>query len=161
MELYQEAAELEFSPAQQTLGELAHGELDLERCYWWGRAASNRYNAYTFRTFVFLLMPSFERNKLCRILHTVATVFKADLDEPTNELFGESLTSEHAASLRRVFELHEAMLVRARLGIACWCMAARRHGMVKDVRLMIAKMAWDEPWRWGEEGHEQQLISFD
>jgi hypothetical protein len=27
-------------------------------------------------------------------------------------------------------------------------MAGRRLGVVKDVRVMIAKMLWEEAWRW-------------
>jgi hypothetical protein len=147
IELYREAAELDFSAAQYSLGEVAYGEHEWERYYWWGRAVSHGHHGYRYRTSVFYLLSSFEKGKLCRILHTVAPVIKANLDTATTELFGESLPSEQADCLRRVFELHEAMLARARLAIDCWSMAARQHGVVKDVRVMIAKMAWEEPWR--------------
>jgi hypothetical protein len=36
---------------------------------------------------------------------------------------------------------------RARL--SCWSVAGRRLGAAKDVRVLIAKAAWAEVWRWG------------
>jgi hypothetical protein len=42
------------------------------------------------------------------------------------------------------------MLGRAREAIKCWSMAGRRVGVVKDMRVMISKMAWEEAWRWGQ-----------
>jgi hypothetical protein len=53
----------------------------------------------------------------------------------------------------RVKELHEAMLFRARKAIVCWSAVGVRLGVVKDVRVMIAKMAW-EPWRWHEKAEK-------
>jgi hypothetical protein len=61
-----------------------------------------------------------------------------------------------ARTLGRVGELHAAMLGRARRAIDCWSVAALRCGVVKDVRVMIAKMAWAEAWRWGEHEHVQE-----
>jgi hypothetical protein len=49
-----------------------------------------------------------------------------------------------------VLELHEAMLRRAREAIDCWSVAARRCGVAKDMRLVIARLAWQEVWRWGD-----------
>jgi hypothetical protein len=46
-------------------------------------------------------------------------------------------------------ELHAAMLARAKEAICCWSMTAQRHGVVKDIRVLVAKMAWQEAWRWG------------
>jgi hypothetical protein len=54
--------------------------------------------------------------------------------------------------IRRILVLHDEMLGRARRAIDCWSMAARRCGVVKDMRVIIAKMAWEEAWRWGESG---------
>jgi hypothetical protein len=55
-------------------------------------------------------------------------------------------------------ELHGAMLQRARRAIDCWSMAGRRLRVVRDMRVMIAKMAWEEVWRWGEEKGEEQHL---
>jgi hypothetical protein len=54
------------------------------------------------------------------------------------------------AQLERVIELHAAMLGRARRAIDCWSMAGWRLRVVKDMRVVIAKMAWEEVWRLGE-----------
>jgi hypothetical protein len=45
------------------------------------------------------------------------------------------------------------MLRRARDAVACWSIVGIRRGLVKDVRVMIAKMAWEEPWQWSEKAY--------
>jgi hypothetical protein len=57
---------------------------------------------------------------------------------------------------QRVLELHGQLLGRARSAIDCWSVAARRLGVAKDIRVMIAKMAWEEVWRWGEQDAVKQ-----
>jgi hypothetical protein len=46
--------------------------------------------------------------------------------------------------------LHDAMMGRARRAICCWSMAGQRLRVVKDMRVMIAKMLWKGAWQWGE-----------
>jgi hypothetical protein len=66
------------------------------------------------------------------------------------ELFDDVPIEVVLQKLGRVLHLHEAMVARAKRAIECWSMAARRCGVVKDMRVMIAKKAWAEPWQWGE-----------
>jgi hypothetical protein len=47
------------------------------------------------------------------------------------------------------------MLDHAKEAIGCWSMAGRRRGVVKDIRVMIAKMAW-EPWLWSKKVKSQR-----
>jgi hypothetical protein len=149
LELYRRAAELGLSVAQQVYGELAFGEDDWERYYWWGGAACNHNDLSGFRLVVIELLPLFERGDKSRILFTVAPMVKANAVESVNVVFGRDCSREEMVALLRVVELNDAMLGRARLAIACWSVAGRRCGLIKDVRVMIAKMLWEEAWRWG------------
>jgi hypothetical protein len=65
-------------------------------------------------------------------------------------MFTHSVSEVKMLIVERLLELHKAMLARARRAIDCWSMAGRRCGVVKDMRVVIAKMAWEEAWQWGE-----------
>jgi hypothetical protein len=55
-----------------------------------------------------------------------------------------------------VIALHTVMLCQARAAIDCWSVVGRRCVVAKDVRVLIAKMAWEEPWRWGATDKEAE-----
>jgi hypothetical protein len=150
IEFFRSAAELECPKAQWTLAELAYGALDWQRYHWMGRAAQKRGDMMPCCDAVLSLLPSFERGENARILHTVAQALRPSLNVAKRTLSGRKCVAGFVASLKQVVELGEAMLGRARRAIACWAVAARRLGLVKDMRVTISKMAWEEPWRWGE-----------
>jgi hypothetical protein len=81
-------------------------------------------------------------------LHHVAPVLREVLDRASLTLSGSRMVDGEMGAAQRVAELHAAMLARAREAIASWSLASRRLGIVKDVRVIIAKMAWGEPWQW-------------
>jgi hypothetical protein len=148
LDLYWEAAELGHAWAQVSLSRVGFGALHWERYLWWGRAAMRGVERDKFYKDIFKSLPAFEKGNRLRILHTVAPVVKITLDDARQSWFGKTAAGANMGKLERVVQLHEAMLGRARRAIDCWSVAGRRCGLVRDVRLMIARMAWDEPWRW-------------
>jgi hypothetical protein len=147
LELMKVAAELEYLPAMHYRGELSFGEFDWERYYWWGRAAARGLRGDYFYDAVRRLLPSFEKGEFGRILHTAAPVIRKQLAE---HQLPESQSSEVLmASWQCVLELHDAMLGRARRALDCWSLVGLRCGVVKDIRVVIAKMAWEDAWQWG------------
>jgi hypothetical protein len=150
LELLQRAIELESSHAQHFYGEWAYGRLDWERYDYWGRAASRRFQERVFVNAVVHLLPCFETGKFGRILFVSAPPIRAHLDIATKRVFRNPVASSVLRRLQRVVKLYEAMLGRARAAVVCWSMAGRRMGVVKDIRVMVAKMAWREPWVWAD-----------
>jgi hypothetical protein len=160
LELFKEAAELGAQGAQFMYGDIAFGRLDWERYFWWGLSSSCPFYGQQFCEGTLRLVPSFESGSLGRVLHTVAPVFRKSVNVAQREMFGTRLQEIPLRMCLRLIELHDAMLERARQAIDCWSMAGRRHSVVKDMRVMIAKMAWEEVWRWGErEGNEERPVS--
>jgi hypothetical protein len=94
-------------------------------------------------------LPSFEKGEFSRVLHTAAPVLRGSFDASAFTVLGSTFPEDKFRDLQRVVELHDAMLGRARRAIHSWGAAGLRLGMVKDVRVMIAKMAWADAWRWG------------
>jgi hypothetical protein len=147
--LYKSAAEMDLKEAMDDYGALAFGALDWERYLWWGRAIERGRFVPEFSRSVVRLLPSFEKGENGRILHTAAPMIRGMLEKrPGN--WGE------LESLERTMQVHNAMLLRARHAVDCWSMAGRRLRVVKDMRVMIAKMAWAEVWRWGEKEFAEQ-----
>jgi hypothetical protein len=150
-QLLKRSAELSFPSGLYQYGMDTFGEREWERYHWMGKAVQRNHGVFGFKSSVLELLPSFEKGELARVLHTAALVVREGLNATGRLLFGENfLTLEQAAGLQRVLELHDALLQRARRAIACWSMAGRRLGVVKDMRVMIAKLVWEEPWQWGE-----------
>jgi hypothetical protein len=90
-------------------------------------------------------------------LHIVAPVIRANLNIAKQKVFGYLIAASEVELLQQVIELHDAMIGRARRAIDCWSMAGRRCGVVKDMRLMISKMAWEEAWQWGEKDSVEEV----
>jgi hypothetical protein len=149
--LFKEAAELDQEVAQGFYGTLVYGELDWERYYWWGRASVKGHKLQLYVDAILqLLLPQFEKNACGRKLHTVAPVIRAHMNVAKCRVFEHYVAHATVIDLRRVLALHDAMMHRARQAIACWSMAGRRRGVVKDIRVIIAKKLWEEAWQWGE-----------
>jgi hypothetical protein len=150
LELYREAAELDCPAAQVLYAEAAFAKTDWEWFHWRGRAAERRVQCLLFVSAVLELLPAFEKFMLARIMHTAASAMRRNLDQETQRFFYSSFLTVDMARVTRVLELHDALLGRARRAIDCWSVVGRRHGVSKDMRVMIAKMAWEDPWRWGD-----------
>jgi hypothetical protein len=153
MQLYRTAAELGEAHAQIDHGQMAFGFRDWERYHWWGCALARGMPWSELYEAVLQLLPSFEKGELGRVLHTVAPVVRQEIeamqrDEPRNRL--NHTERKNVVKFQRVVDLADAMATRARRAIDCWSVVGRRRGVVKDMRVMIAKMAWEEVWRWGE-----------
>jgi hypothetical protein len=149
VELYRLAAELESGFAQHSYA-LSFGRLDYRWNVWWERAAEKGVNARLYIAAVVQLLPYFEDGEQGRILHTVAPRIRPALDAPSGKPFGVLCSEKDLSGLQRLLQLHRTMMESARTAIDCWSMAARQRGLVKDLRVVIAKMVWEEPWRWAD-----------
>jgi hypothetical protein len=153
IELFRQAAELGHATASYMYATRAFGEEDFERFLWCGRAALLGAHVPEFCRAVLGLIPSFETGEHGRILHLVAPVLRVVVDRRQSSSLK---VEDELGAAPRVAELHAAMLTRAREAIASWSLVSRRLGIVKDVRVMIAKMVWEEPWRWSVVANKSQ-----
>jgi TPR repeat protein len=148
LELYQRAAEL--GRAQYDYAMMRYDKRDWEFYYWMGRclSAGRMPSIGPFLDCALGLVRSFEKGSSGRILHTVGLLLRVHFDSDKSRVFNFDLDDSETQELLRIVELHGEMLGCARAAIACWSMAGRRCGVAKDIRVMIAKMAWEEAWRW-------------
>jgi hypothetical protein len=150
LELYKEAAELGSALGMFSYGVLAHECNEWQQYEWMSRAVAKGHYGLCFCDRVLWRMPQFEQGRDSRILHIAAqTIRVADCDLATKLVFGERMSRKRVRMLQRLLELHDVLLGRAREAIGCWSVVARRRGMTRDARVMIAKMLWEQPWQWG------------
>jgi TPR repeat protein len=160
-QLFLRAAELGDPSAMHGYGD-TFGLVQWESFYWWSMAASKGYRKFAERTLCYAveqLLPWLEVRHYGRVLHWLAKLLGIGLDLDRKQLYDEEVSDTKLVRLQRVIELHADMMDRARDAIGCWSMAARRCGVVKDIRVKIAKTAWEEPWQWGEAKAEEELES--
>jgi hypothetical protein len=153
-ELIREAAELNSPPAMFAWGKIEFEGLDWQRFHWQVRAVDLGVSGDALWRDVAQLLPSFESCERGRILHTVAPALTRCRNSANLRIFGCRVESTAFQKVDRMLALHGEMLGRARRAIACWSSAGIRCGVVKDVRVLIAKLAWEEPWKWGEKRTE-------
>jgi hypothetical protein len=149
MELFRAAAELDCVEAQGDYGSMVFGESDWQRFYRWGRAALKKHESHSFVDPLLKKVRSFAEGENCRILCTVAPMIREGIDVAKSECFGEPYPTGDMTRLVRLLQLDDKMRDRARRAIACWNAVGVRHGIVRDIRVMVAKMACEEVWRWG------------
>jgi hypothetical protein len=151
IELYGQAAALEHSQAQFCFANFAFGEFDWERYLWWMRALERGVGRVQLFEAVIRLLPSFEQGHHSRILFIVAPAIRTNMDIARWKIFGERAMGDQAPKFARMVKLHEAMLARATDAIMCWSVVGLRLGLVKDMRVLIGKKAWEQAWHWGAE----------
>jgi hypothetical protein len=158
IQLFRESAELQEAEAEHRYASVAFGEEDWEHYYWLGRAALHGYGADTFLSFTLVrVYPLFERGELGRALHVVACLLRDNFEAAKRAAFGDDVMAEDVLPMLRVLTLHDAMLDRARAAVRCWSAVGARLGVMKDVRVMIGKMAFEEAWGWSVKREKGQV----
>jgi hypothetical protein len=150
IELFRRASELGCPRSQVSYGDLAYGPEDWQRLCWWGRASRRGWCSAALLRTALGLLPRFERGGLARALFVAGPAVRALADTMLGRL--AQYEPERAQQQDRLLSLCDELMERARRAIRCWSLVGLRCGVVKDMRVMVAKMLWEEAWRWGEKG---------
>ena len=65
------------------------------------------------------------------------------MDVTNEKVFDASAELEELRAVQRCVELHDEWTAAARAAIECWIAVGFRLGVVKDIRLVIARLVWD------------------
>jgi hypothetical protein len=146
-----EAADKGQLNAQFECGAKAWAAGDWQRYRWWGLAAARRHNGAITR----LLLAAVEQLRLWqegsrsgRIVFELGVAFKGRIDAATKTTFGSKCSDEKLQAAQRCVELHEEWIALTKGAIECWLAIARRLKVVKDIRLVVAKLLWAERADW-------------
>ncbi len=147
-QLYRQAAELGHGYGQYCCAINCCPDNSLQQFEWVRRAVSQADGLSAVAALIANFEPQlalFDAEGYGRIVFEIgAALFAAELDwkvwsSPECILAGE-----------RILSLFQQWCSEAKTGILCWIWLARKLGIVKDVRLMIADRIWDERAAWSE-----------
>jgi hypothetical protein len=148
---WKEAAELGHREAQYCYGTRAFSESDWQRYHWLGKSAAWR----DYEAMLSLKIAAVEQLKLYeeerrtgRVVFELGSTFKGHVDVTNEKVFDASAELEELRAVQRCVELHDEWTAAAKVAIECWLVVGRRHGMMKDIRLVIARLAWAERAAW-------------
>ncbi len=100
--------------------------------------------------------------RLLSTVHSGRCVFEIGAVFSTVKLDPESSERERNGC-RLAVEWYERWCEEARRGVLCWIWAARKLGVVKDIRLLIADLVWEDKVAWsdrvsGDGAQEKQTV---
>jgi hypothetical protein len=125
-EMHLKAAELNHASAFSSLGMMCEG---LERWFYWGRAGSlgnfvalNKFFKWT------------EHEENFSLLFTIGKGLHKGWVKDFSKFF---------QSGNRLVQLYLSQIENVKAGVRTWSLVGIRFGVVKDIRVLIAKMVWD------------------
>ncbi len=156
LELYRQEAELGSARAQHSYGELAFDAHAWERYRWWGRAAARGLPeacadlAVAARQQLRLLeggglgraLRLLEGGGLGRAVYEIGLACKGRLSAAEQRAFGRFLPAHEVECLERAVNMYDTWSGEARRAVECFPMVAHRYGVVRDIRVVISRMAW-------------------
>ncbi len=148
-----EAAELGLAAASYECGASVFGPSDWQRYRWWGEAAARGSESAEFD----LAEAALEQLWLLeagkgssRAVFELGAVLKGHTDVAKRCIFREEVIPKKLDAARRCIGLHDQWVEVARKAIRCWLLVGRRLWVAKDMRLLIARMLWEERGEWSK-----------
>jgi hypothetical protein len=148
---WKEAAELGNRLAQFRVGRDAFAARDWQRFHWLGKSAAWGYaSALTeLQSATREQLELFDEGSVSgRAVFELGATFKEHVDTANGMVFDELVDVKDLKTAQRCVELHGEWTTAAQVAIECWLVISMRRGVVKDIRLGIARLLWDEPWAW-------------
>jgi hypothetical protein len=116
-----------------------------QRYRWWGRATARNVNIGITR----LISAAGGSGRSPRVVLELGAALSGRMDEEMEELFEMVCDAKAVQAARLCIRRYEKWCEEAKEGVRCWLLAARRQGVVKDVRVMVARMLWEQRAFWG------------
>ncbi len=148
--LLKEASELGHGEASAWYAFDAFKESDWRRYRWLGRSmAQGHQNAIrALHSAAPAQLSLFDSGQATgRVVFELGSVLQghaADL----GVLFFSSIDISDFVAVQRCVQLHDQWVAEAKAAIECWIAVARRLGMARDMRLLIARMLWEQRADW-------------
>lgn len=131
---------------------------DPERWYWWAKAAAEGstdffFNLFpdqvligflSFTSFPFSNNPQVESGN-CACVFTIGKSLHGQIDEANKTILGSTNRNQYDSviySAQKAVNFFLLQCLRARKAVDCWSIVAKHLGVVKDIRILIAKLVW-------------------
>lgn len=138
-EYYLIAAEVGELSAMVSLGRILI-KSDPKRYFWFGKAAARGYP----RDFLDCFVKQLSNLNSVRVMFAIGRALNGHVNAEKREIFGETYDFDaRIGPANRAIEFYGAECLAARRTVDAWTIVGRRKGIVKDVRLLIARLIWD------------------
>ncbi len=137
------AAELGSAAAANEYG-LSLDDSDPARWIWLGRAASREHSSDFLRLFSSPVEQFLIGSGNATVVFSIGSILKVHVDTERRQIFHVSykFKSWIGPAMQAIF-FYESQVKAARLAVDTWTIIATRHGIVKDMRILIGKMIWE------------------
>lgn len=137
------ASELGAASAMIQVGELFDVS-DPQRWQWWGRAAGLG-NSFSFLSTFSKQVEGFKDGSgRAAVMFSVGRALHGQVNEEERTIFGCPSQSESRIGLaKQAIAFYELQIMSCRKAVDHWTLVGIRFNVVKDVRVLIAKLIWD------------------
>ena len=82
------------------------------------------------------------------LVFLVSQACEGHVDVISGTVFGSAMMADDCKGIQLACERHREWSGCAKRAVECWIAVGRRLGVVRDVRQLIARLVWAEPWAW-------------
>ena len=153
LEYIREAAQLGHVEAQYDYAIRSFSADDWQRYALMGRAADRGYDVATkaLTDAAVAQLRAFESGQGAgRVVFEIGRRCKVHQHATHAQLFDWPALRKICPAMRRCVQLYDEWCEAAKRAVNCWSVIGQRLGVVKDIRLMIARMVWEGRSVWGE-----------
>ncbi len=157
---FQRAAELGEPYSQFRVGQLL-GVDDVQRYQWWALAAARGFSHASTCLAQAAKEQLKQRARGVRIVVMIGSVCQGQLNASDCRAFRQPCVRQYLETLQKATKAYEQWAGDVRQAVECWLMIARRNGVPKDLRLVVARGLWVQRWDWnsvGEKGEQKCMI---
>jgi hypothetical protein len=119
-------------------------DYDVQRWRWWGRAAALGARLSFLQNFAAQVELFNSGAGSDIILYAIGRALHGHVDEVEGKIFNDDYNFDSLIDAAlQADEFYDTQIKACRKAIDCWTMVAKRFGVVKDIRRLIANMIWE------------------
>jgi hypothetical protein len=150
--LWQRAAELGDVAAAFHVGDKKYGENCPERYLWWGIAANGGY----YNAPLELVASASGQVRLYDenqsngpVVFAIGHALKDQIHMGCRTVYGRRIhRDDFFENAKYAVDLYRQWISSCKLAVRCWIWTARQRGVVRDIRILIAKLLWADQAAW-------------
>jgi hypothetical protein len=121
---------------------------DPERCIWLAKVCSRGGNLLFFTDLIDQMRNFNAGNGQASVVFAMGRILRKQIEVDKQMIFGKLEGTYLLGPAMDAIQFHEAVCRAARRAVEAWSIIAARVRIVKDVRLLIAKLIWNAREEW-------------
>ncbi len=140
------------------LGRL-YGESDPQRWRWWGVAARLGSNSFLNEFAKKVAKFHSGAGRSAAVFFQIGQALKGNVDDVEKKIFNNDFDfASWIGPANQAISFYDAQIKACRAAIQTWTLYARKLGVVRDIRILIGKMIWEEREEANYQGSESNEV---